>query len=179
MFPLSKRAASPKVRIEMIDLPHSVPVSPVLPPDQNFLFPPSRTFTSRSSADRPSSSRPRPASAPPTLTKFVVSRGDKQVSLTPVSHSFRQSRSSSSFSPTNALGGLARPPPPLFRPKTFWRNTPRSGVTNASYSPSSHLIRRSTFVAAGLPLDHPVADLSALCVESRVRVVFLPPETGI
>lgn len=67
----------------------------------------------------------------------------------------------------------------LVRPTTFWRNTRRSGVTGASYSPSSHLIRRSTFIAAGLSLDKPVADLSALCVESRVGVVYLPPDTAI
>lgn len=66
-------------------------------------------------------------------------------------------------------GELLKPPPPLHRPTTFWRRTPRSGVTASSYSPSSHLIRRSTFVAAGLPFDRPMADLSALGVESRVR----------
>lgn len=65
------------------------------------------------------------------------------------------------------------------RPTTFWRNTKRSGVTGSSYSPSSHLIRRSTFIAAGLSLDKPIADLSALCVESRVGVVYLPPDTAI
>ncbi|ESK88627.1 hypothetical protein Moror_3081 [Moniliophthora roreri MCA 2997] len=69
-------------------------------------------------------------------------------------------------------GQLPKPPPPLHRPTTFWRRTPRSGVTSSSYSPSSHLIRRSTFVAAGLPFDKPMADLSALGVESRVRSKF-------
>jgi hypothetical protein len=58
------------------------------------------------------------------------------------------------------------------RPTTFWRRNPRSGVTASSYSPSSHLIRRSTFVAAGLPFDRPMADLSALGVESRVKAQF-------
>jgi hypothetical protein len=67
----------------------------------------------------------------------------------------------------------------LVRPKTFWKNTKRSGVTGASYSPSSYLIRRSTFIAAGLSLDQPVADLSALGVESRIGIVFLPPDSGI
>ncbi|KAG7085480.1 hypothetical protein E1B28_003043 [Marasmius oreades] len=66
-------------------------------------------------------------------------------------------------------GELLKPPPPLHRPTTFWRRTPRSGVTSSSYSPSSHVIRRSTFVAAGLPFERPMADLSALCVESRMR----------
>ena len=64
----------------------------------------------------------------------------------------------------------------LVRPTTFWRKTRRSGVTGASYSPSSHLIRRSTYIAAGLELDKPIADLSALCVESRVGFVVLAPE---
>ncbi|KAL0563548.1 hypothetical protein V5O48_018518 [Marasmius crinis-equi] len=66
-------------------------------------------------------------------------------------------------------GELVKPPPPLHRPTTFWRRTPRSGVTSSSYSPASHLIRRSTFIAAGLPFDKPMADLSALGVECRVR----------
>ncbi|KAF9074224.1 hypothetical protein BDP27DRAFT_1359733 [Rhodocollybia butyracea] len=69
-------------------------------------------------------------------------------------------------------GDLLRPPPPLHRPTTFWRHTPRSGVTSSSYSPSSHLVRRSTFVAAGLSFDRPMADLSALGVESRVGQRF-------
>ncbi|PSR74569.1 hypothetical protein PHLCEN_2v9746 [Hermanssonia centrifuga] len=30
-----------------------------------------------------------------------------------------------------------------------------------------------------LDLTHPVADLSALCVESRVGVVYLPPDAGL
>lgn len=61
------------------------------------------------------------------------------------------------------------------RPTTFWRRTKRSGVAGASYSPSSHLIRRSTFIAAGLSLDKPEADLSALGVESRVQFIVLGP----
>ncbi|KAJ7725168.1 hypothetical protein B0H16DRAFT_283888 [Mycena metata] len=82
-------------------------------------------------------------------------------------------------------GELVRPPPPLLRPTTFWRKAHRSGVAAASYSPASHLIRRSTFIAAGLAFDSPIHDLSALCVESRItgedgitsggpRVVELP-----
>ncbi|KAJ7187041.1 hypothetical protein C8R46DRAFT_1158061 [Mycena filopes] len=82
-------------------------------------------------------------------------------------------------------GELVRPPPPLLRPTTFWRKAHRSGVAAASYSPASHLIRRSTFIAAGLTFDSPIHDLSALCVESRItgedgitgggpRVVELP-----
>jgi hypothetical protein len=69
------------------------------------------------------------------------------------------------------------------RPTTFWRRAHRSGVAAASYSPASHLIRRSTYVAAGLAFDAPMHDLSALCVESRIasedgwaapRVVEIP-----
>lgn len=65
-------------------------------------------------------------------------------------------------------GELIRPAPPLLRPTTFWRRAHRSGVAAASYSPSSHLIRRSTYIAAGLSFDSPMHDLSALCVESRL-----------
>ncbi|KAF7305467.1 hypothetical protein HMN09_00799400 [Mycena chlorophos] len=65
-------------------------------------------------------------------------------------------------------GELVRPPPPLLRPTTFWRRAHRSGVAAASYSPASHLIRRSTFIAAGLAFDAPMHDLSALGVESRI-----------
>ncbi|KAF7760710.1 hypothetical protein Agabi119p4_10119 [Agaricus bisporus var. burnettii] len=79
---------------------------------------------------------------------------------------------------TTRGGELLPPPPPLLRPTTFWRKTRRSGVTGASYSPSSHLIRRSTYIAAGLQFDSPIHDLSALCVESRVglspRQLVLP-----
>ncbi|KAJ7226995.1 hypothetical protein GGX14DRAFT_555577 [Mycena pura] len=86
-------------------------------------------------------------------------------------------------------GELVRPPPPLracppptstststltnrltpaVRPTTFWRRAHRSGVAAASYSPAAHLVRRSTFIAAGLALDAPLHDLSALGVESRI-----------
>ncbi|KZP23122.1 hypothetical protein FIBSPDRAFT_1043086 [Athelia psychrophila] len=52
-------------------------------------------------------------------------------------------------------GEPVRPTPPLFRPTTFWRHA-----------------RRSTF-AAGLTLNAPRADPSALSVESRSRVGFV------
>ncbi|KAF9644528.1 hypothetical protein BDM02DRAFT_3073309, partial [Thelephora ganbajun] len=58
--------------------------------------------------------------------------------------------------------------PPPVRPTTFWRRANRSGVSDPSYSPSSHLIRRSAFIGAGLDLDKPFADLSAFSVESRI-----------
>lgn len=95
-------------------------------------------------------------------------------------------------------GNLARPDPPLceclsssvlrrkelirrlpVRPKTFWRHTKRSAVTAPSYSPSSYLVRRSTFIAAGLSLDKPHADLSALSVELRVGTLTLVPSTAL
>jgi hypothetical protein len=63
------------------------------------------------------------------------------------------------------------------RPKPFWRNTQRSAVTGTFYASSLHLIRRSTFVAAGLRFDKPVADLSALGVESRIGIVVLLPDS--
>ncbi|KAF8530250.1 hypothetical protein BU17DRAFT_78889 [Hysterangium stoloniferum] len=61
---------------------------------------------------------------------------------------------------------IGLPPPPLLRPSAFWRNTWRSAL----YTPSFHLVRRSTFIAAGLTLDQPVCDLSAFEVESRITV---------
>ncbi|KAG6333343.1 hypothetical protein ID866_5749 [Astraeus odoratus] len=72
-----------------------------------------------------------------------------------------------------------KPPPLLYRPTTFWRKTRRSGVTGASYSPSSFLVRRSTFIAAGLSQDMPGCDLSALGVESRVPILILGPDYSI
>ena len=102
---------------------------------------------------------------------------------------------------TTRGGELVRPPPPLrkftthrkhfpvnvslicscklVRPTTFWRKTRRSGVTGASYSPASHLIRRSTYIAAGLAFDAPIHDLSALCVESRVGFIVIPPDQSL
>jgi hypothetical protein len=52
-------------------------------------------------------------------------------------------------------------------------------VSGSNYSPSSHLIRRSTFIAAGLALDSPVADLSAFGVEARTLNVVLPPDSRL
>jgi len=93
-----------------------------------------------------------------------------------------------SFSPLYPIRYIFSPFSPFFhfidnthtsspvRPTTFWRKTKRSGVTGASYSPSSHLIRRSTFIAAGLTFDAPIHDLSALCVESRIGFIVVPPD---
>ncbi|KAI0084553.1 hypothetical protein BDY19DRAFT_987478 [Irpex rosettiformis] len=108
----------------------------------------------------------RPRSAPPGKLVFE--------------DEFREFAVTSAVRPTAHLPvDLIPPPPPLFRPKTFWKNTKRSGVTGASYSPSSYLIRRSTFIAAGLSLDQPVADISAFGVESRVGIIYLPSDISI
>ena len=63
----------------------------------------------------------------------------------------------------------------LVRPTTFWRNIPRSAVAAPDFSP---VIRRSTFVAAGIQVDRPLSGLSALGVETRgpPTAVILPPE---
>jgi hypothetical protein len=147
----------------------------------------------RIQAHRPTRSR----SAPPTQITFQVPMSSKPFTAASDQSTFDLARlrrftstssytsgtdsgpssPSSSFSASSPYGygkngDLLKPPPPLHRPTTFWRHTPRSGVTASSYSPSSHLVRRSTFVAAGLPFDRPMADLSALGVESRVRAQF-------
>lgn len=50
--------------------------------------------------------------------------------------------------------GLIQPPSPsLLRPKSFWKNHPRSALTSLAWSPSSQVVRRSTFVAAGMNID--------------------------
>ncbi|KAJ3531115.1 hypothetical protein NM688_g7617 [Phlebia brevispora] len=136
------------VRIQRASPTQSAPSSPTVPADGALL-----------TVDFSRKRRPRrPASAPPSTLSF-----DNQFNT---ADPFKPRRA-----PPPRVGDLPRPPPPLFRPTTFWRNTKRSGVTGASYSPSSYLIRRSTFIAAGLPFDKPSADLSAFCVESRVGVV--------
>ncbi|KAG8777308.1 hypothetical protein FRC15_011421 [Serendipita sp. 397] len=75
---------------------------------------------------------------------------------------------------------LPSPPPPLLRPTTFWKNTPRSALASPAYSPSTHLIRRATFVAAGFEPSEPSGDIEALCIGSRPQIhrpVVLPPES--
>ncbi|KAJ3831323.1 hypothetical protein F5878DRAFT_636322 [Lentinula raphanica] len=118
------------------------------------------------------------------VTSFDLQRtrrytsGSTYTSSTESTHSSPSSSFSSPYSWSghgygkSRNGDILRPPPPLHRPTTFWRRTPRSGVTASSYSPSSHLIRRSTFVAAGLPFEKPMADISALGVESRIKAQF-------
>lgn len=165
--------------------------------DPELLSPPVNTWKSRSST-RPSyryQHRPtRSQSAPPDRRSIKEEQeelkrnsGDFLQDIVPDRRSTLAYRNNPGLGP----GELLRPPPPLctfllsslsllyisytrqpVRPTTFWRKTRRSGVTSASYSPSSHLIRRSTYIAAGLEFNRPVHDLSALCVESRIaRVV--------
>jgi hypothetical protein len=43
--------------------------------------------------------------------------------------------------------------PLLVRPKSFWKNHPRSALTSPAWSPCSQVVRRSTFVAAGMNID--------------------------
>ncbi|KAF9235712.1 hypothetical protein BU15DRAFT_51051 [Melanogaster broomeanus] len=164
----TSRPAPVMVTLESVD-PDDAPSSPVAVRTLNdaLLSPPRNTFKATSS---PRQVPRRPSSAPPIRSPSSVS--DSQSVAPPRVNASR--RLFSSFTSTNR-SELSRPPPPLFRPTTFWRKTKRSGVTGAAYSPSSHLIRRSTFIAAGLSLDKPEADLSALCVESRVSLVVLPP----
>ncbi|KAF8840275.1 hypothetical protein BDN67DRAFT_878269, partial [Paxillus ammoniavirescens] len=160
------------VTLESVDSDEE-PSSPVQVRALNdaLLSPPRNTFkAARTSPGRPPQ---RPSSAPPLCAPPSTGPISDPESVTPPSRSF-SGRVFSSFAPTDR-SELSRPPPPLFRPTTFWRKTKRSGVTGASYSPSSHLIRRSTFIAAGLSLDKPEADLSALCVESRVSLIVLGP----
>ena len=76
----------------------------------------------------------------------------------------------------NRRGEIRKPPPLLcksgplslqsgwcwrttVRPTTFWRKMRCSGVTMASYSPSSCLVRWWAFIAAGLSQDTPRFDL--------------------
>ncbi|KAJ7328961.1 hypothetical protein DFH08DRAFT_883598 [Mycena albidolilacea] len=158
--------------------------------DPGLLSPPINTWKSRP-RHRPTRSQ----SAPPTQTSFVVpALADEQqprrsiddwrarpapagVPMSePVPRQGRapMRRSATSFGAAgygySTRGGeLVRPPPPLLRPTTFWRKAHRSGVAAATYSPSAHLIRRSTYIAAGLAFDAPMHDLSALHVEARLH----------
>ncbi|KAK0200268.1 hypothetical protein DFS33DRAFT_1387476 [Desarmillaria ectypa] len=144
---------------------------------------PPRTTRYPNTRHRPTRSR----SAPPFKTTFQLENDSSPNSpsstgsTTPQFTRHRTKRSMTTWNtPTSATrtwsfgyghnkNELLKPPPPLHRPTTFWRHTTRSGVTSSSYSPSTHLIRRSTFIAAGLKFDKPVCDLSALGVESRVQ----------
>ncbi|KIM43972.1 hypothetical protein M413DRAFT_372330 [Hebeloma cylindrosporum] len=169
-------------------------ISPTSPPrrsrtprvvDSNLLSPPVNTWKSRP-RHRPTRSQ----SAPPErrIAAPEVNEDEREPESATFNHEAlgfvprSPTRSFAAFKldrQTTRGGELVRPPPPLLRPTTFWRKTRRSGVTGASYSPASHLIRRSTYIAAGLAFDAPVHDLSALCVESRVGFIVIPPDQSL
>ncbi|KAK7039392.1 hypothetical protein R3P38DRAFT_3390900 [Favolaschia claudopus] len=151
----------------------------------------------RNGMDRPRHRPTRSQSAPPTQTTFRISRSDivpapasvddsgyllhghgrvpesqRRLPLRRSATSFGAAGYGYSYSVEGMTlrgGELVRPPPPLLRPTTFWRKAHRSGVAAATYSPSAHLVRRSTYIAAGLTFDAPGHDLSALCVEARIN----------
>ncbi|KAG6827868.1 hypothetical protein H0H92_010168 [Tricholoma furcatifolium] len=148
--------------------------------DSTLLSPPPNTWKSRP-RHRPTRSQ----SAPPErkIRKESLDMEElvekEKIELAPLDFmrpTTRRSLTAFPLDPTTRGGELIRPPPPLLRPTTFWRKTRKSGVSGPSYSPASHLIRRSTFIAAGLSFDSPVHDLSALCerrmVERRLLAVI-------
>ena len=169
--------------------------------DSNLLSPPVNTWRSRP-RHRPSRSQSAPPErrSPPAPSQDVriLEFNNLEGDSSPIALGRALKRSSTPTllnRPITRGGELVRPPPPLcmsyhttyiffqirlitilVRPTTFWRKTRRSGVTGASYSPSSHLIRRSTYIAAGLAFDAPIHDLSALCVESRVGFIVIPSD---
>ncbi|KAF8962915.1 hypothetical protein BDZ97DRAFT_1662412 [Flammula alnicola] len=173
----------PPVETDFIAPPTSPPRRSRTPRvvDSNLLSPPVNTWKARP-RHRPTRSQ----SAPPER-RVATPTGEEEKrressTFDLESLGFKQRNPNRSFTSFTTIdrnttrgGELVRPPPPLLRPTTFWRKTRRSGVTGASYSPASHLIRRSTYIAAGLAFDAPVHDLSALCVESRVGFIVIPP----
>ncbi|KAF4565376.1 hypothetical protein EYR40_002627 [Pleurotus pulmonarius] len=158
----------------------AAPVPRGLPQDTTLLSPPINTF--KAPRPRPRHRPTRSRSAPPGFSispeqpvADIGQRALDDLSPPPLTAPFLpRPRRQSTFTRPRA-GELVKPPPPLLRPTTFWRKTRRSGVTGASYSPASHLVRRSTFIAAGLEFDAPGHDLSAFGVESRVGFILLPP----
>ncbi|KAF8632135.1 hypothetical protein AX15_002029 [Amanita polypyramis BW_CC] len=159
--------------------------------DPNLLSPPVNTWKASDPPNYIKRHRPtRSQSAPPARHLSSTEEQDPSPPIpfspilpsTAIARSFPR-RSFTSYS--EGAGGrfgtsdLLPPPPPLLRPTTFWRKTRRSGVTAASYSPSYHLIRRSTFIAAGLDFDTPTHDLSAFSVENRVGFIVVPPDHSL
>ena len=164
------------------------PATPII--NSALLSPPSLKRRSSFRTERSASPPPlRPASAPPKL-----------VSLEYPSSPFTSGNPPPWYFSRNSLAArragrtVTVPPPPLgqifvpihlsiisdpsaVRPTTFWRRANKSGVSDPSYSPSFHLIRRSAFIAAGLDLDKPSVDISAFSVESRTlraNLVVIP-----
>ncbi|KAI0274173.1 hypothetical protein BGY98DRAFT_1099159 [Russula aff. rugulosa BPL654] len=159
-------STTPMVTVEMVDSGSPHP-SPVVIQDHNLLSPSRRSSKSKDFRVP----RTRPASAPPERPSKVRTIGPRgRLSPRPKSPDPASGRCSS-------IPIVVRPPTTLFRPTPFWRNTTRSAVNGTFYASSHHLIRRSTFIAAGLRFDKPVADLSALGVESRIGFVVLLPDS--
>lgn len=147
------------VRIETATPPPwSAPLSSAQSMDHSLLSPPTPARKHRA---------PRPPTTQPT--DIIITFPEDTL---PVRQSVQTEPSA--YARTKDTVEVSVPPPPLFRPTTFWRNAKRSGVTGSSYSPGTYVVRRSTFLAAGLTLDNPVSDLSAFGVESRVGFVVLP-----
>ncbi|KAF8338514.1 hypothetical protein F5887DRAFT_228875 [Amanita rubescens] len=161
--------------------------------DPNLLSPPVNTFKSSGHTIPPPVKRHKPTRSLSAPARYLESAEQQVPGLlqpfvpeppsTAINRSFPRrtfaSRSSEALAKSLGSGNLPLPPPPLLRPTTFWRKTRRSGVTAASYSPSYHLIRRSTFIAAGLAFDSPTHDLSAFSVENRVGFIVVPPDTTL
>ncbi|KAH9995287.1 hypothetical protein BJV77DRAFT_1059733 [Russula vinacea] len=156
--------STPMVTVQMVET-DSPPPSPVGFQDHSLLSPPRRSFRSK---DSHRVTRTRPSSAPP----------GKSRTISPHDHFPSRPKSPDFVSGSHSsIPIVVRPETTLFRPKPFWRNTPRSAVSGTFYASSLHLIRRSTFIAAGLRFDKPIADLSALGVESRIGIVVLLPDS--
>lgn len=159
------------VVLESVDESDEPPSSPVQVGALNasFLSPPKNTFKAPSTSELAKSLPSSSPSPPRTFDEMGI-----------YAHAVPR-RSYFSFKAVvqNRSSELRKPPPLLFRPTAFWKKTRRSGVTSTAYSPSSFLVRRSTFIAAGLSQDKPGFDLSALGVESRVKVLMLGPDHDI
>lgn len=162
------------VVLESVDESDEPPPSPVQVGALNtsFLSPPKNTFKAPSVRSPSDVANSLPSSSPSSPRTF-----DEMGIYT---HAVPR-RSYLSFKAVvqNRSSELRKPPPLLFRPTAFWKKTRRSGVTSTAYSPSSFLVRRSTFIAAGLSQDQPGFDSSALGVESRVKVLMLGPDHDI
>lgn len=186
---------APIVTVQMVDT-DIPPLSPVRARDDSLLSPPPHTFRSKGHRKRRSSSAPPRPSAPqkpsPENTNTIRSPTYSSLPLKSPGPLISPSRRDSSLvsltivRPQTTLCTYSLPMTKRVivlltllpvRPRPFWRNTCRSAVTGTFYASSLHLIRRSTFIAAGLRFDKPIADLSALGVESRIGIVVLLPDT--
>ncbi|KAJ3523863.1 hypothetical protein NMY22_g11247 [Coprinellus aureogranulatus] len=146
--------------------------------DSTLLSPPVNTW--KAPRPRPGHRPTRSQSAPPERRSPVQEaqeggEPEKRSQELPQDFGYRPRPRRAITSFTAGSGGeLVRPPPPLLRPTTFWRKTRKSGVSEPSYSPSTHLIRRSTYIAAGLSFDAPIHDLSAL-TSLTIMATSTPP----